>query len=540
MKKLQVKDLHFIFILAGLYTVIFNITFFEKLFATYHWSIINTVFFASVALIIFFLVVLILNLFRFKYLMKAVCILLLLCSSLANFTMMSYGVAIDYVMILNIFSTQKAEVLDLFSLMFCFNFLLLGVVPSVLILKIRIVYLDLKNTVFSQLKVFFGLLFIMLLVMALLGKSYTSFFREHKPLRYYINPTAWIYAVIKYSKKNLLVKHTAIQKIGNDSVMIHDNKNHSREIVVLVIGESARGDHVSLNGYNRDTFPLLAKEDVLSFSNMVSCGTSTAVSVPCIFSHYNIDNFDSEKGRNTENVLDIMNRTGKIKVLWRDNNSDSKGVALRLEYQDYKSPDNNPSCHGECRDIGMINNLEQIINNEKNNYNDILIVLHQMGNHGPAYYKRYPKEFEKFVPACQTNELQECTRDEIINAYDNALLYTVYFLSEIIKLLKKFPLDETALLYVSDHGESLGENGVYLHGMPEFIAPKEQKDIASIFWFGGTLKKKINWQLLKRKSNVPLSHDIFFHTLLGLFEIKTKYYRLESDVLYGSIYDVLD
>ena len=110
-----------------------------------------------------------------------------------------------------------------------------------------------------------------------------------------------------------------------------------------------------------------------------------------------------------------------------------------------------------------------------------------MGNHGPAYFKRYPKEFEKFKPACQTAELSECSDEEIGNAYDNAILYTDYFLSQVVQLLKqneqKF---EASMLYISDHGESLGENNLYLHGMPYMLAPSEQTDVPVIVWAGKT------------------------------------------------------
>ena len=200
------------------------------------------------------------------------------------------------------------------------------------------------------------------------------------------------------------------------------------------------------------TNPLLKQEDIINFPNMSSCGTATAISVPCMFSITNKENYDSTKIRNSDNILDILKRAG-VNILWRDNNSDSKGVALRVEYQDFQIPENNPICDDECRDIGMLSNLQEYIDSKKSG--DIFIVLHQMGNHGPAYYKRYPKEFEKFTPVCKTNQLEECTQEEIDNAYDNAILYTDYFLSKVIELLKQNNDFETAMIYISDHGESL-------------------------------------------------------------------------------------
>ena len=302
--------------------------------------------------------------------------------------------------------------------------------------------------------------------------------------------------------------------------------------MIFVVGETARSDHFSLNGYKRKTNPLLEKEDVISFKNLYSCGTSTAYSIPCIFSFYDRDEFSFNKAKSVYNILDILNNTKKIEILWRDNNSNSKGVALRVRYEDFKTPKNNPICkEGECRDEGMLSGLDRFIKEHPNK--DILIILHQIGSHGPAYYKRYPKEFEKFTPVCKTNELQKCSKEEIVNAYDNTILYTDYFLAKVINFLKKYENKnyESAMIYVSDHGESLGESGIYLHGLPYFIAPKAQKNVASIIWLSESIKKDINYSAVKNKINQPLSHDSIFHTLLGLFEVQTKLYKKEEDIL---------
>jgi lipid A ethanolaminephosphotransferase len=267
---------------------------------------------------------------------------------------------------------------------------------------------------------------------------------------------------------------------------------------------------------------------------MTSCGTSTAISVPCIFSNFTRGQFNNEKAATTENLLDILSHTKKINILWRDNNSNSKGVALRVTYEDYKQPPNNTICDPECRDVGMLVGLQDYIN--KNKEENIFIVLHQMGNHGPAYYKRYPPTFEKFKPACQTNELEKCSNEEINNAYDNAILYTDFFLSKVITLLKENSNNfGTAMFYVSDHGESLGEKGVYLHSLPYFMAPDEQKNIAAVLWFGGDLAKRTNYDLLKKRTSMPYSHDNIFHTFLGLMDIKTPEYKKEYYILDGVV-----
>lgn len=314
---------------------------------------------------------------------------------------------------------------------------------------------------------------------------------------------------------------TKIDPTANISVNDVDH-----ELIILVIGETARADRFSLNNYHKRTNPLLEKEDVVSFKNMSSCGTSTAVSVPCIFSRFIKNDYSEEKGKSNENILDLLSNAG-VNILWRDNNSDSKGVALRVPYQDYRTAQNNNICDDECRDEGMLIGLQDYINEQKG---DVLIVLHQMGNHGPAYYKRYPKEFEIFTPACKSKDLENCSEEQINNSYDNAIAYTDYFLAKAIKLLKnnddKF---ETALLYISDHGESLGENGIYLHGMPYMLAPNDQTHVASIFWAGKNMD--VNKEKLKSKDHQPLSHDNIFHMLLGLFEVNSKLYNQQLDII---------
>jgi len=307
----------------------------------------------------------------------------------------------------------------------------------------------------------------------------------------------------------------ALINVAEDTKII--GETHKNELMILVIGETARSDRFSLNGYARETNPELKKHNVISFKDFSSCGTSTAISVPCMFSSLKRADFDIKEGLMHENVLDVLSRNG-VDILWRDNNSDSKGVAKRMSYEDFKSPSVNPACDGECRDIGMLNGLDQYINARKGK--DILIVLHQMGNHGPAYYKRYPKEFEKFTPVCKTNDFGKCTNEEIGNAYDNAILYTDYFLSNVIKFLEKYDRDhETAMLYVSDHGESLGEYGVYLHGAPYAIAPKEQVHIPAIAWFG----KHFDYTMdqVKPYESKPFSHDDLFCAMLTAYEMDT-------------------
>ncbi len=441
---------------------------------------------------------------------------------------------IDNVMILNLLHSNANELGDLIHGSFFIYAVFFILLPLFLLYKVEVVAQPFFTRIKSILKILALCISMILLGVVVESKHYASFFRQHKYVRYFINPIGWVYATDKYFKKNVMAKSSEFIKIAEDAVI--NNHDGKRKIVILVVGETVRGDHISLNGYGRETFGLMAKEDVISFPQFTSCGTSTAISVPCMFSASSRTDFDIANAKNTENLLDVLHKTGQIHVLWRDNNSDSKGVAARVKFEDYKSANTNKVCtKDECRDVGMLEGIEELVNNSDNAQKSILIVLHQMGNHGPAYYKRYPDEFEKFKPACLTSELQKCSQQDIINTYDNALVYTDYFLKETLEVLKKFPNDDTALIYVSDHGESLGENGVYLHGMPYMFAPEAQTNAAMILWFGGELRPKVDMEKLSTKVKDQLSHDNLYHSILGLFNVETSTYVPELDVLKDAI-----
>ena len=446
--------------------------------------------------------------------------------------MNSYHIVVDDSMIRNMVQTNVEESMDLLSLKQVLYFLIFGVLPSILVYKSKIEYKDFKSELITKLKIIFSTLLIIVAIGFIFSKHYTSFLREHKPLRYSINPTYWIYSIGKYVGHTFSGGKVVVKEIGLDAKVVEEEEEEEKfELVIMVVGEAARADHFSLNGYEKETNPLLKKENIINFSNMSSCGTSTAESVPCMFSIFDKADYSYKKGISNENVLDVLVHTNFVSILWRDNNSDSKGVALRVQHENYKKPKNNTMCDdGECRDEGMLVGLDKYIKEHKGK--DILIVLHQMGNHGPAYYKRYPKEFEKFTPVCKTNQLEQCTKEEISNAYDNAILYTDYFLSKTINFLKKYDkTHETALIYMSDHGESLGENGIYLHGMPYFMAPEAQTHIGSLMWFGSELSKELDLKKVNSIKDNKFSQDNLFNTLLGIFEVKTKVYDKKMDIL---------
>ncbi len=518
----------FVFISLFL-SLVLNGEFYTQSLAVYSLDTHNLAFLGSLVVLLFLVTYLVFTLTLFEWNIKYGLIFILIVSSLSSYFMNTYHIVIDETMIQNIVETSVNEALDLFSLKQVFYLLFLGLSPSLYVYYYKIIPLPLKKEFFLRV---FSLLVILVLIISIyfsFSKYYSSFFREHKVLRFYINPVYWIYASGKYVGMQFKDKQEDLQIISDDAKIIK-TKDAARKLVIVVVGETARADRFSLNGYKRKTNPLLEKEDFLNFENMSSCGTSTAVSVPCMFSIYKRNEYSYNKAFSTQNVLDILSSTQEIEVLWRDNNSDSKGVALSIEYEDYKSSKNNTLCDEECRDEGMLVGLDAYVNKHKNK--DILIILHQMGNHGPAYYKRYPLSFERFTPACKTNQLQECTQDEINNAYDNAILYTDYFLSKSINFLKKYEKSyNVGMIYMSDHGESLGENGIYLHGLPYFIAPKEQTHVASLMWFGKKMQKELKRKNISSLSKNTYTQDNLFHTLLGMFEVQSLVYDKNMDIL---------
>jgi len=522
---LRTTTIAVLIIFTSIFIVLFdNFSFFHHVLEVYPFNLENSAFLLSLGVLLYALIVILLTIVSSRYILKPVIIVSLILASLIAYFMQSYNIVIDKTMIENTLQTDIHESMDLFSLKLLVYLGLLGLLPSYLIYRTPIVHRTFKTELLSRIKLILIHLLVIVLLLFGFSKFYTSFFREHKVLRLYTNPVTAIYNLVSYSYDQLKDKNIPMQKIGLDAVQIKDDTK--RKIVIMVVGEAARSDHFSLNNYSKKTNPLLEKEDIINFSKMYSCGTTTAVSVPCMFSVYDRDEYDSQKGHNTYNVLDILSHAG-IEILWRDNNSDSKGVALRVPYKNYRTAKLNTVCDTECRDIGMIKGLKKVI--AKNN-KDILIVLHQMGNHGPAYYKRYPEAFKKFTPECKTNQLEACTREEINNAYDNAILYTDYFLSNVISFLKGYEdKAQTTMIYMADHGESLGENGLYLHGLPYFIAPDHQKHVGSVMWFGKN--SPIDKKKIKKISDQPYSQDNLFSTLLGLFDVRTKVYKKKMDIL---------
>lgn len=515
-----------IFMVAAFVAIFSNAAFFANVVSVYGLSLGNAPFVASLFCFITSLFVLILSAVCHRALVKPILVVFLLLSSVIAYFTNAYGTIFDYRMIANILETNSAEAVDLFSLSLLLYVLLLGVLPSAVVYGVPLRHVSLKSETGSRLKLVGGAAATLAGIWFAFGGHYAALVREHSDVLARVNPSYALFSVAKLAVRSAraTTNHPHVV-VGPDAKILPADRD--RELVVVVVGETARADHWSLNGYGRMTNPMLAQQNVINFPNFWACGTSTSISVPCMFSRLGRAGVDSGKAKYEDNALDILSRAG-VSILWRDNNSDSKGVALRVAYENFRTPKMNPICDEECRDEGMLQGLEEYIDAQKG---DVLIVLHQMGNHGPAYYKRYPKAFERFTPVCKTNDLGSCTSEEINNAYDNVILYTDHFLAKVIELLKKYDdRFETAMLYASDHGESLGEYGIYLHGMPYAIAPAAQKHVPAVVWLGQHIKHDLKLDDVDERRLRRWSHDNIFSTLLGLFEIETDAYDPSKDL----------
>ena len=522
----KLSEVNLVLLVAAFLTLTGNFTFLEKTLQIYPLSE-NWLFLSSLFLFLFTFLSALLIVFCFRWSLKPILIALLLISAVVTYSTNNYGIVFDHNMITNTFETDSSELRDLVSVKSIIYFCLLGLVPSIFVWKVQIIKASIKIQLWQRVKALLVLTVVFVIVVLSFSKHYTSFARENRDLRLYITPTYLLYSSIKFIDSQIETSAKPFEEIGLDAKI--NKKSDKRRLVIFVIGETARRDRMSINGYERKTNPYLEQEDIISFKAMTSCGTDTALSVPCMFSILDRDNYSHAKGKNMSNVLDLISQAG-ASVIWLENNSSSKSVADRIEFIDYRSSDNNPVCNPECRDEGMLANLQNYINEQ--NERDTLVVLHTMGSHGPAYYKRYPEEFEVFKPICKTNQLNECSNEQISNAYDNTILYTDYFLSQVIEILNRNSQEsDTAMFYVSDHGESLGEGGLYLHGMPYFMAPNEQIDVPAFMWLDESMSEIFDTEKLRKNADLPQSHDNLFHTLLGIMDVETKLYKKDMDLI---------
>ncbi len=500
-----------------------NISFFAHILKVYDFRG-NIGFVLSTAGVLFGLMWLILQLLCYRFSYRFVLVVMVIIAAVCAYFTDTYGTVFDKNMLINGLQTDQAEAFDLLAPAFFMRVLLFGIVPAFLIIKTKVELRPWQQASIAKAITMLAAVAVVGLCLLPFGDQYASFFRQHKPIRYYTTPITPVYSAFRlgkdsYDDANRPTSMIAHAEDAKKVVQAAAGNASKPKLMVFVVGETARADHISLNGYPRDTMPRLAKEDnIYSFKQATSCGTSTAYSVPCMFSYLNQADYDIDTADYHENVLDTLQRLG-VTVIWRDNNSSSKGVADRVSYTDFKEPKTNPVCDVECRDVGMLTGMDKMVDTKAPK--DTLIVLHQMGNHGPAYYKRYPSHFTHFTPVCKSNELSQCDQKAVINGYDNALRYTDDFLAQTIDALKPYADKyDVMMVYMSDHGESLGENNIYLHGLPYQIAPDTQKHVPLIIW--SPENNGIDSARLQAQTTQPISHDAITPSLLTFFDIQTK------------------
>ena len=466
--------------------------------------------------------------------LKPVLSVFFLSAASGAYFMVSYGIVIDSTMITNVVQTDTKEALDLLNWRMLISLLVLGILPCWVLWKTPLQVLRLRQQIWSN--TLTAVVSVVVIVAALLAifQDFSSIMRNHTQLRYLVNPLNSYYAIGMVAAKPFQRDNKTLLAIGRDAQMATPKSNEKPPLLLLVLGETARMGNFGVNGYERQTTPALAKENIISLKGVMSCGTSTATSVPCMFSHLGKEDFEARKN-NYESLIDVLHHAG-LAVLWIDNQSGCKGVCERVPQALTKELKHPTLCKdGECFDEIMLHQLDERIQAlpAERRAKGVVVVMHQMGSHGPAYYKRVPDAFKKFQPECKSNALQECTREQVVNSFDNTILYTDHFLGQAIQWLKKSEATAaSAMLYVSDHGESLGENNLYLHGLPYRVAPDVQKRVPWITWWSPQFEKQLGLSrtCLQNKVQMPLTHDNYFHSVLGLVNVSTEVYQAKLDV----------
>jgi lipid A ethanolaminephosphotransferase len=460
---------------------------------------------------------------------KLLCAIALIAAATLGYFTLFFGVQFDKTMFMNIAQTHTSEALELMSLRMAIWVAVVGVVPAI---AISMVPLRAESgwwrAMWSPLAVWFALLVLCLGIALMQYSRYASAIRNKAVTFHTIAPSNFVAAATSY------VYSQYEQKIVRDARGVDAHQRYAiakPRLIVFVLGETARAQNHGLNGYERDTTPRMRQENALYFADTESCGTATAISLPCIFSGLGRANFSLNNARSIETLIDVVLHAN-IRTIWRDNDSGCKGVCDRADVVDLTNSDNPRWCSekGECHDEILLDGLEEKLRSESR---DTFVVLHLKGSHGPAYYKRYPQAFEKFTPTCKTNDLSACDRQSLVNAYDNTIVYTDHVLGEVTTLLKKLS-DQfaPAMFYASDHGESLGENGMYLHGLPYAVAPKEQTRVPMLAWLSPQFVQMERWNAacLLEQTKKQRSHDNIYSTLLGLLEIETHEYKHALDI----------
>ncbi|SHI19453.1 phosphoethanolamine transferase [Ferrimonas marina] len=520
-------------IIALYFLVVINLPIAQELFRILTGlEAVKIGFVISIPLFLFAAFQLIFQLLNWPKVAKPIIAFLLISSSMVSYAMLSYGVYVDYGMIENLFETNQEEAASYLSLRSIIWVGMMGFIPALLLFLTRLTKTTWRKFLLAKLAGILGSVLLAAVIAVLYYQDYVSVVRNSPHLKKMIIPTEYLISTTKYLNNTYLKSPVPYQQIGLDARLKPEAKDASKPtLLVFVLGETARVFNYAYYGYERDTNVHTRPYDPIFFADVQSCGTATAVSVPCMFSNMNRPEYSKSRAYNQDNVVDIMARAG-IQALWREHDGGDKGVAHTIREKTLVPHDADHLCNQQkCYDTAM---LEDFADDTTNLTQDSVLFYHISGSHGPTYYKRYPKAHRAFTPDCPRSDIENCTHEELVNSYDNTILFTDFFLAEAIRQLKALQDQyHVALLYISDHGESLGENGVYLHGMPYALAPKEQTQVPMLFWaspgFAG--QKGLDLDCLRQRgSEDAFSHDNLFDSLLGLMDVATEAYSPSQDI----------
>ena len=464
--------------------------------------------------------------------LKPLLAVLLVGAALASHFVGHFGVYLDPTMLRNVLRTNPSEARELLSWALLSHLLIHAALPCWLLWKLKIEHRRQPRALLVRLGAMVLAAVVAVASLLAIFQPFSSLMRNQKELRYLITPanTWWSLGVVAAADTSAAAGPR--QPIGLDAAPGPSWAARKKpQLLVLVVGETARRANWGLNGYARQTTPELAQlPDVVSFDRVTSCGTNTEVSLPCMFAPVGRRQYDEARIRRSESLLHVLARAG-VGVQWTDNQSGCKGVCEGLPAQSVDPATAPGLCaDGLCLDEALLDSLEAQLRSAKGTH---VLVLHQLGSHGPSYFRRYPTSFARFQPACRYDDLRRCSVEEIVNAYDNTLLYTDHLLAKMIQRLQAAAEVDTALLYVSDHGESLGEGNLFLHGMPYAIAPATQTEVPMLMWFSAGYRQSAALDLacLRRQAAQPASHDNLFHTVLGMVDVRTALHEPALDLL---------
>ncbi len=451
-----------------------------------------------------------------------------------------YGVVFTPDMVRNILATDTAEASGYASARTAGIFLLAFLPPALVTLRLRASRGERKTPDLFRLPPWLGRslrgALCLLCAAALLAANFQAFagaMRNDKSLRYRIAPVniLWSGAVTLLSDES---PDSPRVRLVVDEAPEMTVRPEAPVLFVVVAGETARSASWGLSGYGRQTTPLLSMRRVISFDRVLACGTSTDQSLPCMFSRIGRSDYDRERILSEEALPDVLQRAG-FDVEWIDNQSGCKGVCAGVPS---RRPAFDPKhCTGEdaCRDSVLLAEVERAIAALQPGRPRVLF-LHMIGSHGPAYHERSFEDVKVYRPECRSADFSGCTEKSIHNAYDNSILETDRVLSGVIDRMAAVPELRGGLLYLSDHGESLGEKGLYLHGAPYLLAPSEQKEVPMVMWFTPSFEKDFRVNRKALESRTPfggVTHEHFYSTVLGLLGVKSATRRDAFDLTAG-------